>query len=187
METPAPAALPPTQTPGAPRAPSPTSGLDTASLFLGIVSLIGGFFLLVPPLLAVVFGHLSLSQTKKNPALGGRGMGIAGLVMGYVAVLSFLIFAVGLFAAMSIPAFQKVRVASQDKAILNNARQLAAAADQYFMVSGKTAVALGDIVGPQKYVKSLRIVDHERYPVLLEQGHEIIVVKKDGTTMRLNP
>ena len=39
---------------------------------------------------------------------------------------------IGLLAAMAIPAFQKVRVASQDKAVLNNMRLLAAAAAQYF-------------------------------------------------------
>jgi len=32
---------------------------------------------------------------------------------------------------MAIPAFQKVRTNSQDKAVLNNARQLSAGADQY--------------------------------------------------------
>jgi type IV pilus assembly protein PilA len=43
---------------------------------------------------------------------------------------------IGLLAAMAIPAFQKVRIASQEKAVLNNARQLASAADQYMMENG---------------------------------------------------
>jgi type IV pilus assembly protein PilA len=34
---------------------------------------------------------------------------------------------IGLLAAMAIPAFQKVRTGSQDKTVLNNARQLSAA------------------------------------------------------------
>ena len=36
---------------------------------------------------------------------------------------------IGVLAALAIPGFQKMRVASQDKAVLNNARQIAAAAE----------------------------------------------------------
>ncbi len=153
-------------------------------MILGIVSLIGGAILFIPPILAVVFGHVSLSQTKKDPALRGRGMGIAGLVMGYATVM---IFCLGLFAAMSIPAFQKVRVASQEKAMMNNARMLASAADQYFIEHGKTVASFGDIVGPGKLVGDLMTIDHERYPLLFKQGQEIVVVKKDGRTIRYTP
>ena len=47
---------------------------------------------------------------------------------------------IGLLAAMAIPAFQKVRTNSQDKAVLNNARQLSAGADQYYLENGVSAV-----------------------------------------------
>ncbi|MEY2880554.1 MAG: hypothetical protein RLZZ15_2934, partial [Verrucomicrobiota bacterium] len=40
---------------------------------------------------------------------------------------------IGLVAAMAIPAFQKVRASSQEKAVLNNLRMLAAAADQFYL------------------------------------------------------
>jgi type IV pilus assembly protein PilA len=178
---------PPRPAPAAPPATAQNSGFAITSLILGIVSLIGGFLLIVPPLLAVIFGHVSLSQTKKNPALGGRGMGIAGLVMGYVAFIPCLFFTVGLFAAISIPAFQKVRIASQEKAMLNNARMLSAAADQFCLEHGTTVASFADLVGPDKYVKSLRTVDREQYPVLFERGHGIVVVKKDGHTVNYNP
>ncbi|MBW8781797.1 MAG: type II secretion system protein [Verrucomicrobia bacterium] len=52
--------------------------------------------------------------------------------------IMIVVVIIGLLAAMAIPAFQKVRVASQDKAVLNNARQLGAAADQYFLENGVT-------------------------------------------------
>ena len=39
--------------------------------------------------------------------------------------IMIVVVIIGLLAAMAIPAFQKVRVASQDKAVLNNARQIA--------------------------------------------------------------
>ena len=47
--------------------------------------------------------------------------------------IMIVVVIIGLLAAMAIPAFQKVRVSSQDKAILNNARQLSAAAEQFFL------------------------------------------------------
>ena len=41
--------------------------------------------------------------------------------------IMIVVVIIGLLAAMAIPAFQKVRQSSQDKAVLNNARQLSAA------------------------------------------------------------
>jgi len=53
--------------------------------------------------------------------------------------IMIVVVIIGLLAAMAIPAFQKVRQSSQDKAVLNNARQLSAAADQYFLENGGVA------------------------------------------------
>ena len=50
--------------------------------------------------------------------------------------IMIVVVIIGLLAAMAFPAFQKVRQSSQDKAVLNNARQLSAAADQYFLENG---------------------------------------------------
>jgi hypothetical protein len=46
-------------------------------------------------ILAIVFGHVALSQIKKSGGTqGGRGMAIAGLVLGYVSIgLSILFIA----------------------------------------------------------------------------------------------
>ena len=35
-------------------------------------------------ILAVIFGHVALSQIRKDPSIQGRGMAIAGLVLGWV-------------------------------------------------------------------------------------------------------
>ena len=82
---------------------------------------------------------------------------------------------IGLLAAMAIPAFQKVRVASQDKAVLNNARQMAAAAEQYFLEAGATSVASENLIGPTNYVKALNQVASETYPVGYTQGVTITI------------
>ena len=47
--------------------------------------------------------------------------------------IMIVVVIIGLLATMAIPAFQRVTQASQDKAVLNNARQLSAASDQYFL------------------------------------------------------
>ena len=63
-------------------APLPTSGNATASLVIGLVAF-GCFWPL--GLLAVIFGHLALNQIRDSPMpMGGRGMALAGLILGYI-------------------------------------------------------------------------------------------------------
>ena len=78
-------------------------------------------------------------------------------------------------ATMAIPAFQKVRETSLEKAIRNNLRQLASGADQYFIENGVTTVLLSDIVGEDAYVESLDVVAGETYPATITQGTDIAV------------
>lgn len=87
--------------PGYPRPVKPKSnGLAVASLVLGILTVTFGMWCLwffpVLPILAVVFGHISLSQLRRQGGTG-RGMAIAGLVMGYIglaATIVWLIFVI---------------------------------------------------------------------------------------------
>lgn len=77
---------------------------------------------------------------------------------------------IGLLAAMALPAFQKNRSASQDKTVLNNARQLSAAADQYYLENGVTTVLSANLVGSAAYVKAINTVAAESYPDGFSQG-----------------
>jgi type IV pilus assembly protein PilA len=61
-------------------------------------------------------------------------------------------------------------MASQDKAVLNNARQMAAAADSYFLESGATFAASSNLVGATNYVRTLNTVAGETYPTNYTQG-----------------
>jgi len=61
-------------------APASTNGFAIAALVLGILWLYW-----VGSILAVIFGHIALVQTRERRQ-GGRGMAIAGLVLGYVGV-----------------------------------------------------------------------------------------------------
>src|ERR1700741_3124277 len=89
--------------------------------------------------------------------------------------IMIVVVIIGLLAAMAIPAFQKVRTSSQDKAVMNNARQLSAAADQYFLENGVSSVTQGSLVGATNYVKSLNLVASETYPSGFTQGETITI------------
>ncbi len=89
--------------------------------------------------------------------------------------IMIVVVIIGLLAAMAIPAFQKVRQSSQDKAVLNNARQLSAAADQYFLENGVSTVTLSNLVGSANYVKALNLVANETYPGGYTQGETITI------------
>ena len=89
---------------------------------------------------------------------------------------------VGLLAAMAIPAFQKVRQASQQKAIVNNLRMFAAAAQQYMLETGSDHATYADIVGPGKYIKHITPVAGEDYTNLVVHvsDTELSVKTADG-------
>jgi len=86
--------------------------------------------------------------------------------------------------------YKKVREASLQRAIMNNLRQISAAADQYFLEHGVAEVALIDLVGsePTKFIKSLIIVDGERYEgLIIRQGEPIAVYRRSGEPVIYNP
>ncbi|MEO9246966.1 DUF4190 domain-containing protein [Citricoccus nitrophenolicus] len=58
---------------------APVNGMAIAAMVLGIVGVVTGGFLLVPQVLAIILGHLSLNKDRQS-----RGFAIAGLVMGYL-------------------------------------------------------------------------------------------------------
>ncbi len=81
-----------------------TSGFAITSLVLSVL----GLFcctLLVFNIGAIAFGHLALNQIKKNPAIGGRGLAIAGLIIGYLGLV--LGIAVDIYYAVAWPEIQQ--------------------------------------------------------------------------------
>ncbi len=89
--------------------------------------------------------------------------------------IMIVVVIIGLLAAMAIPAFQKVRASSQDKAVTNNLRQLSAAADQYFLEKGVSTVDSADLVGTNssQYIKNVAPVAAESYATQLQQGSAV--------------
>ena len=98
--------------------------------------------------------------------------------------IMIVVVIIGLLAAMAIPAFQKVRKTSQDKTILNNLRQLSAAAQQYFLEQGVTQVVYTNLVGTatDKYIKSINPVRSEDYTSLSPFDATATNMVLDGVT-----
>ena len=97
--------------------------------------------------------------------------------------IMIVVVIIGLLAAMAIPAFQKVRASSQDKAVLNNLRQLSSAADQYFLEKGVTSVASSELVGTDttQYIKQIQTVAQESYTANINQGAGITAAGVAGS------
>ncbi len=82
----------------APAAFPTTNGLATAALVLGLVAIVTGivpFFVglvvsFVPTVLAIIFGIVGISRARHGAS--GRGLAVAGLVLGAV---TFLLYFVG--------------------------------------------------------------------------------------------
>lgn len=60
-----------------------SNGFAVASLVLGIIG-IPAACAVIPPVLALIFGLVAISQIGKNNETGGRGMAIAGIILGVV-------------------------------------------------------------------------------------------------------
>ncbi|WP_172582158.1 DUF4190 domain-containing protein [Subtercola boreus] len=100
--------VPPYAAPGAGSAPQPgyaaPAGPDKYNV-LAIVSLVTAFFV---SLVAVITGHIALRQIKRTQEKG-RGLAIAGLILGYLGILAGIIT---IIALMVIFAFAGNKIAT---------------------------------------------------------------------------
>lgn len=87
--------------PGYYQPPAPINGLAIASMVCGIVGIITCYFAGLLGIPAVICGHMALSRINNSPVpVGGRGMAIAGLILGYVGIaasvasIAFFVFAI---------------------------------------------------------------------------------------------
>ncbi len=157
LAAPPPAGAPPFQAafPAAsPVAFPQTCGLATASLVLGILSpLRFGPLTGIP---AIICGHQARGKIQRsNGALTGDGMALAGLILGYISLV-FIIFYIGLMAAIAVPNFVQARNISQRSACVNNLRLIDGAKEQWALENNARPESLptwSQLVGPDKYLK----------------------------------
>ncbi len=129
-------------------------------------------------------------------ALAILAMPLAGVLLGFArcapwrTVAKALAICVGLSAPVYglTGSLDRVRSSSRDKAVLCNLRQLAAAADQYFLENNAKIVNYDDLVGPKNYIKALNVVAGEDYRGSFPLRQEGIVSAEfpDGRLMNYN-
>lgn len=112
-----------TSVPGAGAIPPPyagtpqTSGKAIGSLICGIINIFPLF------IVAVILGHLALSDIKKSAGrLGGRGLAITGLVLGYLGIVFIPIILI--IAAIAIPNLLRARIAANEASAATSVRNL---------------------------------------------------------------
>jgi len=103
-QTPPPTPIPTTTNTGT----SETSGLAVASMVVGILAFLGGWFWsgAILPIIAIVFGHISMAKIKKQaPRLTGKSFAVTGLTLGYVSLVIALI--VGYAVSTAVTAIEQ--------------------------------------------------------------------------------
>jgi len=118
--------------------PAETSGKATGSLISGIAAYV--IAPLVGAIVAVVLGHLGLSEIKKSAGrLKGEGLAIAGLVLGYlqIAGLPFIL----IIAAIAIPNLLRARMAANEASAVGSLRTLTTGEITYASVCPKIGFA----------------------------------------------
>lgn len=130
-----------------------TSGKAIASLICGIL-----FFIMPSAIVAIVMGHLSLSDIKRSAGrLGGRGMALAGLVLGY-AGLSFI--PILIIVAIAIPNLLRSRMAANEASSVGSLETVNSACVSYATEYKSFPRALADLgPGAQPGPRAANLID----------------------------
>ncbi|MCX5648921.1 MAG: DUF4190 domain-containing protein [Planctomycetota bacterium] len=117
---------PPGYEPQTPMPKKQTPGIAIASLICGILSWVCVGLLAAIP--AVITGHLALGRIKRSAgALGGRGLAIAGLILGYTSIVVMTVLLV-LFFTLGVPA---IKEESSKTVCLANLKMIGTACNVY--------------------------------------------------------
>ena len=127
-----------------------TSALAVTSLVLGII----GFTLCLVAILTavptIICGHLAISKINSSGGtLTGKGLAIAGLVLGYLSLLM-----IPLLIAIAVPNFVKARNAAMTNMCINNLRQIDAAKNQWALEHKKNTGAVPTTDDLKPYLKN---------------------------------
>jgi len=99
-----------------------------------------------------------------------------------------VIVIIGLMAAMAIPAFQKVRESSLEKACSTHRLMIGAALDQYELEQGQPPASFDDIVGEDKYLQAMPVCPaHGEYSAQrMENGYQATCTVHGSGTVKLH-
>jgi len=111
--------------PAGPMTPEATSGKAIASLVFGLL-----FFVPFAFIAAVILGHLGLAEIRRSAGrLKGEGLAMAGLILGYMWVVSIPVILI--IAAIAIPNLLRARMAANESSALASIRTIQTAQISY--------------------------------------------------------
>jgi hypothetical protein len=172
----------------------PRTGLGTASLVLGILSLT--CFLALTGLPAIITGHIARRRAKKWPAFhGGAGTALAGLIMGYLSVPLTLVCAVAL--GLALPAMAKFRGRPQGDDCVQNLKEVGLAARIWsnehngvfpadFLTMSNELITPKRLVCPQDWKKK-RAEDFARFDPAKNVSYEYLAPRAKEADMETQP
>ena len=100
-------------------------GLAITSLVLGILSVT--CLMLIAGIPAIIAGLMALNRSRRRPAeYGGRGLAIAGIVMGAVSIMLTLVW-----LGLMLPALAQAKSKAQSINCINNLKQIGLGARMY--------------------------------------------------------
>ena len=106
------------------------SGLATASLVLGILSVFSLGILLIGSVVGIILGVRAVLKANREPFVyGGKGVAIGGIVANSFGILT--IVPVALIAAIAIPNLLMARMAANEASAIGNLRTVANAEATY--------------------------------------------------------
>jgi hypothetical protein len=149
---------PPKAQPRERRRSSPANGSRKASK-LAITSMVFGIcsYVLCLSILtgipAIICGHVALGKIKRPKArLSGRGMAIAGLVMGYIS-LGFMLPSIHMILRLSVPTINQAVIVTKQSQSVAHAKQISLACVEYAnRHDGKYPDSLDELNLPNKKI-----------------------------------
>ena len=157
-----------------------TCGQAIASMILGITSIVLCMTALtgIP---AIICGHMARAKIRRSQgALGGDGMALAGLITGYIGTVLTIVAVIGLLAGLAVPGFNKAKNQSQARRIINDARQMDAAIDQWALEKGKKDGDPIDVNAASVYLKGV-------WPATDILGNPYIIGVVGRDQIKINP
>jgi hypothetical protein len=133
--------------PAVPQGGQSGSGLATTSLVFGIVSVLTCSLLGIGSLVAIITGHMALARSNRSFGTGGRGKAMAGLIMGYVAIL---LFGIAMLSSLAVPVFARIQERGIIKKQMTDAKKVHVACLTYAAENGgKYPATLEELVEKQ--------------------------------------
>lgn len=103
------------QTPPTLQVKQKTSGLAITSLIFGIIPLS-----ILTGIPAIIMGHIAMSKIKKSQGtIGGRGMALAGTILGYLSIVL-----IPILAGLITPVILKAKKSADRAMLINGMKQV---------------------------------------------------------------